>query len=77
VGEQRGIEATIPEPPRFEGARFASVEAALADGPKTFEALMAATASRDGREVVQALEALRTAGRLAREADGRYALKHA
>ena len=77
AGEQRGIESTIPEPPRFEGARFASVEAALADGPKTFEVLMAAAASRDGREVVIALEALREAGRLTREKDGRYALKHA
>jgi 3-polyprenyl-4-hydroxybenzoate decarboxylase len=77
VGEQRGIEATIPEPPRFEGARFDSVEAALAHGPKTFEALMAALASRDGREVVLALETLRSGGRLAREKDGRYAMKHA
>jgi 3-polyprenyl-4-hydroxybenzoate decarboxylase len=50
VGEARGIESTIPEPPRLEGKRFASVEAALADGPKRFEALMAALASRDGRE---------------------------
>ena len=75
MGEARGIESAIPEPPRFEGKRFASVEAALADGPKTFEALMAALASRDGREVVLALEALREAGRLAREKDGRYALR--
>jgi 3-polyprenyl-4-hydroxybenzoate decarboxylase len=76
-GSSGGIEATIPEPPRIEGPRFPSVEAALADGPKTFEALMAAVASRDGREVVLALEALREAGRLAREKDGRYAMKHA
>jgi 3-polyprenyl-4-hydroxybenzoate decarboxylase len=75
VGEARGIESLIPEPPRFEGERFASVEAALADGPKTFEALMGALASRDGREVVLALEALREAGRLVREKDGRYALR--
>ena len=76
-GEQRGIEAIIPEPPRFEGERFASVEAALAAGPKTFDALMAAVASRDGREVVRALETLRDAHRLTREKDGRYALKDA
>jgi 2,5-furandicarboxylate decarboxylase 1 len=75
AGEARGIESTIPEAPRFEGGRFPSVEAALADGPKTFEALMAALASRDGREVVLALEALREAGRLIREKDGRYALR--
>jgi 3-polyprenyl-4-hydroxybenzoate decarboxylase len=75
AGEARGIESTIPEPPRLEGRRFASVEAALADGPKRFEELMAALASRDGREAVLALEALREAGRLARDEDGRYALK--
>ena len=68
--EDEGVEAAVQE-----GARFASVEAALAAGPKTFEALMAALASRDGREVVLALEALRSDGRLAREKDGRYALR--
>ena len=75
AGEARGIESAIPEPPRFEGGRFDSVEAALGDGPKTFEALMAALASRDGRDVVLALEALRESGRLIREKDGRYALR--
>src|SRR5262249_61896540 len=74
-GEVRGIDSTLPEPPRFEGKRFASVEAALSEGPKTFEALMAAVASRDGREVVLALEGLRETGRLAREKDGRYSLR--
>jgi len=73
-GVAGGIEAAIPEPPRLEGELFSSVEAALAGGPKSFEALMAALASRDGREVVLALEVLRSGGRLARESDGRYAL---
>ena len=77
AGGQGGIESTVPEPPLFQGPRFASVEAALADGPKTFEGLMAATASSDGREVVLALETLRSGGRLTREKDGRYAMKHA
>jgi hypothetical protein len=36
---------------------------------------MAALASRDGRDVVLALEALREGGRLVREKDGRYALR--
>jgi len=76
-GTASGIEAMIPEPPRYEGARFAGVEAALADGPKHFEALMAALGSRDGREVVRALDELRVTGRLVREPDGRYALKAA
>ncbi len=73
--EPRGIESTTPEPPRLEGSRFDSIEAALADGPKTFEALMTALASRDGREVVLALDVLREGGRLSREKDGCYALK--
>jgi 3-polyprenyl-4-hydroxybenzoate decarboxylase len=46
------LETRVPEPPRFAGRRFPSIEAALADGPKFFEDLMAAVGSRDGREVV-------------------------
>jgi UbiD family decarboxylase len=77
-GSARSLETLVPEPPRFEGERFISVEAALADAPKTFEALMAATGSRDGREIVLALEKLRAAGRLGRDRDdGRYTLDRA
>jgi 2,5-furandicarboxylate decarboxylase 1 len=76
-GRSDSIEAQIPKPPRYEGRRFASVEAALADGPKTFEALMAATGSRDGREIVRLLDALRRAGRLGREEDGRWRMEKA
>lgn len=68
------LEARVPEPPRFVGRRFPSIEAALADGPKFFEELMAAVDSRDGREVVRALEALRTTDGLDRDAEGRYVL---
>jgi len=72
---QRKLEAEIPKPPGFEGARFASIEAALRDGPKYFEALMAAVGSDDGREIVLALEDLQRQGRLDREpAEGRYSL---
>jgi UbiD family decarboxylase len=73
-GQATSIEHRIPEPPRLEGKRFPSIEAALADGPKRFEQLMAAAASRDGREIVLALEALRKSGRLTRDAEGRYVL---
>ncbi len=69
------LETRVPEPPAFAGARFASVEAALADGPKYFEELMTALGSRDGREVVLALEPLRANGTLGRDADGRYVVK--
>jgi UbiD family decarboxylase len=75
IGTQKTLEAEIPEPPRYQGARFASVEAALRDGPKYFENLMAAVGSDDGREIVLALEALRRQGRLKRDtAEGQYSL---
>jgi 2,5-furandicarboxylate decarboxylase 1 len=65
----------VPAPPRFAGPRFASLEAALADGPKFFEDLMSAVGSRDGREVVRSLEALRASTCVERDAEGRYFIK--
>jgi 2,5-furandicarboxylate decarboxylase 1 len=74
-GSQRAIESEIPQPPRFEGKRFDSVEAALRDGPKFFEQLMTAIGSEDGREIVLMLEELQRQGRLRRDpAEGRYSL---
>jgi UbiD family decarboxylase len=70
-GSNTRIETRVPEPPRFHGQRFASVEAALAHGPKFFEELMSAVGSRDGREIVRALDALRQKG-LDRDGEGRY-----
>jgi UbiD family decarboxylase len=69
------LETRVPAPPRFAGKRFASLEAALADGPKSFEQLMSATGSRDGREIVRALEALRAKAALERDPEGRYFIK--
>jgi 2,5-furandicarboxylate decarboxylase 1 len=69
------LETRVPEPPAFAGKRFDSVEAALAEGPKYFEDLMTALGSRDGREVVLALEPLRANGTLGRDADGRYVVQ--
>ncbi|HZN28885.1 MAG TPA: UbiD family decarboxylase [Xanthobacteraceae bacterium] len=74
-GSAARIETQVPEPPRFQGSRFPSVEAALAHGPKFFEELMTAVGSRDGREIVLALEPLRASGALDRDADGRYLIK--
>jgi 2,5-furandicarboxylate decarboxylase 1 len=69
------LETTVPEPPRYQGARYPSVLAALETGPKFFEELMAAIGSDDGREVVLALDDLRRQGRLRQSAaDGRYSL---
>jgi 2,5-furandicarboxylate decarboxylase 1 len=67
-------ESSVPEPPRYEGARFESVLAAIDDGPKYFEELVAAIGSRDGREVVRELDRLRHEGRLDRDKTGRYLL---
>jgi 2,5-furandicarboxylate decarboxylase 1 len=66
------LETTVPVPPRFDGPRFDSVRAALADGPKHFAELMAAVGSRDGREIVRELDVLRGEGGLDRDDRGRY-----
>lgn len=68
----RGIETVVPEPPTFSGTRFASVRAALEDGPKYFEELVAAVGSRDGRDVVLELAALRESVTIGRDAQGHY-----
>src|SRR5262245_36699689 len=74
-GRERSLESEVPQPPRFDGKRFASIEAALQDGPKFFEQLMVAVGSEDGREIVLVLEDLRRQGRLTRDpSDGRYSL---
>lgn len=74
-GLERTIDLSLPDPPTYGGARFATVGDALADGPKHFEDLMAAIASTDGREIVRTLEELRNEGVLVREpGEGRYSL---
>ncbi len=75
VGAAGRLEMRVPAPPRFQGQRFASIETALADGPKSFEDLMSAVGSRDGRDVVRTLEALRAKTGLERDAEGRYFIK--
>lgn len=69
-----GLNTMIPESPTYAGARFASIRAALTDGPKRFEELIAATGSRDGREIVRELEALRATVEIGRDELGRYVL---
>jgi 2,5-furandicarboxylate decarboxylase 1 len=71
-GMQGKLETTVPEPPQFKGQRFPSVRAALEHGPKYFEELMAAVGSRDGREVVRDIDALRSSPGIARDERGRY-----
>jgi 2,5-furandicarboxylate decarboxylase 1 len=55
-------------------ARFQTVEQALASGPMFFADIVEGVGSDDGREVASALDALRQAGRLGRDRDGRYEL---
>ena len=66
-------ELQTPEPPSYPGKRFDSLRAALQDGPKRFEELMAALASSDGREIVRQLHGLRDEG-LKRDEAGKYFL---
>ena len=62
-GSGGAFDRQVPAPPVFgQGQRFASVEAALQHGPKSFVELMDALGTRDGREVVAALDALRAQG---------------
>ncbi|HZO44720.1 MAG TPA: UbiD family decarboxylase, partial [Xanthobacteraceae bacterium] len=74
-GAAAKLEFQVPAPPTFKGKRFPSVEAALADGPKFFEELMSAVGSRDGREVVRALEDLKAKSTTERDSEGRYFIK--
>lgn len=75
-GRRKTIEFTVSEVPAIgDGPRYESVEAALAAGSKYFHQLMAALGTRDGRDVIPELEALRAKGRLTRSGDGEFALK--
>jgi 2,5-furandicarboxylate decarboxylase 1 len=71
-GSTDRLDRRIPEPPSYTGARFASVAEALADGPKYFVELMAAVGSRDGREIVRDIDALRGQPGFSRDDNGRY-----
>jgi UbiD family decarboxylase len=69
------FERQVPAPPVLgQGRRFASIEAALQDGPKSFAELMDAAGTRDGREVVAALARLRADPGLEVIEGGRYRL---
>ena len=65
-------ELQIPTPPNYPGKMFPGITAALQDGPKRFEELMAATGSRDGREIVREMFAMKG---IERDELGRYFLK--
>jgi UbiD family decarboxylase len=68
-------ESHIPAPPRFGPSRGLTVRQALDAGPQTFRDLMEATGSRDGREVLLALDEVRRDVGLERLPDGAYRLR--
>jgi 3-polyprenyl-4-hydroxybenzoate decarboxylase len=74
-GTARPLEHTRSKPPEYAAKRFTSVAEALAEGPKSFGELMGGLGSRDGREIVRALDAIRSEGRLVRLGEGQYALR--
>ena len=75
-GKRAALEWGIPAPPVMpKRARSKSVADTLAAEPASFLDLMAASGSRDGREIVRELDALYAANRLTRNENGRYALK--
>ncbi len=71
------LDHQVPTVPAMGEKTHETVETALSDGPKSFGSLVSAVGSRDGREVVRALDKLRKAGQLNRTDDGLYALENA
>jgi len=55
-------------------ARFQTIEQALASAPMFYAEIVEGLGSDDGREIACGLDALRHAGRLGRDRDGRYHL---
>jgi 2,5-furandicarboxylate decarboxylase 1 len=75
-GKTNAFEWTVPAAPALaERKQQKTVADALADAPASFVELMAALGSRDGRDIVRALDSLYADDRLRRLDDGRYALK--
>jgi UbiD family decarboxylase len=76
-GKANSLEFSVPTAPVAKpGPKHASVTDALTAGPANFLELMAALDSKDGREIVRALDALYAAAQLGRNDDGRYVLKN-
>jgi 2,5-furandicarboxylate decarboxylase 1 len=75
-GKADTLEFSVPTPPvPKKSIQHGTVAEALAAGPASFLELMAALGSKDGREIVRALDALYADKRLGRNDDGRYVLK--
>jgi 2,5-furandicarboxylate decarboxylase 1 len=72
-GKDGGLDFVVAAPPVLKTRAHQPVRAALAT-PQTFLELMEALGTRDGRDVVRALDDLYAAGELGRLDDGRYIL---
>jgi hypothetical protein len=71
-----GIEARVVSPPRIEpAARYQTVEQALGARPMYFAELMTSLGSKDGREIILALDRLREQGQVTRGENGEWALR--
>lgn len=75
LGWRSNKELHTPLPPELGPSRNLTVLQALEQGPQSFRDLMEATGSRDGREIVRELDAVRKARGLVRSVDGRHSLK--
>ena len=73
-GWNRATDHRVPEAPKLAAQPRASVRQALEAGPKSFRELMEATGSRDGRDVLIDLDAVRKETGLERTPEGCYRL---
>jgi 2,5-furandicarboxylate decarboxylase 1 len=73
-GWNRATDYRVPEPPRLGKPRNQTVRQALEQGPHSFRELIEATGSRDGRDIVIALDAVRQESGLERTPEGKYRL---
>jgi 2,5-furandicarboxylate decarboxylase 1 len=75
IGWQNNSEFSVPRPPAGGPQdKKQTVRQALESGPKSFFELVTLAGSRDGREIVRDLEALRKELGVGRTENGRYAL---
>jgi UbiD family decarboxylase len=75
-GYHRGsVESFVPKTPSFDHPHFESITDALRDGDKTFEQLMGAIGSRDGREIVAQLFDMQNKGSVALADNGKWRYK--
>ena len=76
-GKGDSFEFTVAAPPVMPAREHGSVEETLTRGPASYLELMAATGTRDGREILLTLDQLYAEGRLGRDENGRYVLNGA